>query len=827
MPLSVLRAQSLLPVKGIDSVLTYLHQHHLFNGVVLLADNGTVIYKEAFGVANIATGEKLTTASAFNLASVSKQFVAMTIMILKEEGLLRFDDPVQEYLPAFPYPEITLRHLMTHTSGLPEYFDPMLRYLGSTDTVENEHVLQWLVDYKPELDFQTGEKWQYSNTGYVLLPLIVEHVSGLPFEVYFREEIARPLGLKDTYVYHLRLGQSPANRVFGFKRFEGKNVPDDLGRFDGLDGDGNIYSSVEDLLIWDQSLNTEMLVGKNTLREALTPVKLKDGSTYGYGFGWGISENGNIFSHTGGWAGFRTYIVRFLNKKQTLVLLCSDGNFRHRDLVMDILSGKTVVLPQTHLIQNVRLIDGTGIPSRSASVRLLDDRIWEVGNLQPLPGEKFTDGHGQVLAPGFIDTHSHHDWSLADQPGAVACLNQGITTIIVGQDGGGSFMDTIAASFERQPVAVNLATYTGHTTLRRRAMGGMSALFRQATSHEVEKMKTLLEEEMQKGSFGLATGLEYESAFYSSRVEVMELAKVAATHQGRYISHIRSEDTELENALDEIIQIGREAKLPVQISHIKVSIKSKWGRSRWVIEQLQRARAEGVDITADCYPYDFWQSTLRVLFPKRDYTNPESAEYAMTDLVDPNGSYLVRFAPQTEYAGKSITEIAGLRNESPAESLLWLLAEATKYEEMHPTENVEGVMGKAMSEEDVRNFLAWPHTNICSDGSIDGHPRGHGAFTRILARYVREQQLFSLETAIYKMTGLAAQHLGITDRGTIAPGQFADLVLFNPGTVQDHAVIGDNTALSTGIEQVWVNGEVVYADMKSTGLLPGKFIRRK
>ena len=231
--------------------------------------------------------------------------------------------------------------------------------------------------------------------------------------------------------------------------------------------------------------------------------------------------------------------------------------------------------------------------------------------------------------------------------------------------------------------------------------------------------------------------------FTASRDEVMDLAKVAARHQGRYISHIRSEDTELENALDEIIQIGREAKLPVQISHIKVSIKSKWGRSRWVIEELQRARAEGIDITADCYPYDFWQSTLRVLFPKRDYTNPESAEYAMTDLVDPSGSYLVRFAPQPEYAGKSISEIALLRNESPATSLLWLIAEATKYEELHPTENVEGVMGKAMSEEDVRNFLAWPHTNICSDGSIDGHPRGHGAFTRVLARYVREQQLFS------------------------------------------------------------------------------------
>ena len=251
----MLRAQSSLPVTTIDSILTYLHQHHLFNGTVLLAENGKVAYKEAFGVANISTGEALTTASAFNLASVSKQFVSMTVMLLKEEGKLDYDDPVQRYLPAFPYQGITLRHLMTHTSGLPEYFDPMIRYLGSTDTVENHHVLQWLADYKPELDFQPGEKWQYSNTGYVLIPLIVEQISSDPFEVFFRNRIADPLGLKDTYVYHLRLGESPANRVFGFSGLKERDVPDDLGRFDGLDGDGNIYSSAEDLLIWEQSLN--------------------------------------------------------------------------------------------------------------------------------------------------------------------------------------------------------------------------------------------------------------------------------------------------------------------------------------------------------------------------------------------------------------------------------------------------------------------------------------------------------------------------------------------------------------------------------------------
>jgi N-acyl-D-aspartate/D-glutamate deacylase len=814
-------------VNTLDSALTCLHQRQLFNGVALVAEGGKAVYKKAFGTANIATGEPLTTRSAFNLASVSKQFVAMTLMMLNERGQLAYDDEVRKHLPSFPYEKITIRQLMTHTSGLPEYFDLVQRYMHSTDTVENADILQLLADKKPPPDFQPGERWSYSNTGYVLLPLIVEKVSGEPFEKFFQENIAKPLGLKDTYVYHLRLGESPKNRVYGFRRSEGRLLPDDLGRFDGLDGDGNVYSSAEDLLAWEQALYTEKLVKKTTLQEAFTPVKLNDSSTHGYGFGWGISEDGNMLSHTGGWAGFRTIIVRFLDKKQTLILLCSDGNFYQRNIAMNILAGKPFTLPQTHLIHNVQVVDGTGAPARPAALRILNDRIREVGDLSPLPGETVTDGKGRVLAPGFIDSHSHHDWSLADQPEAIACVNQGITTIVVGQDGGGSLMDTIEASFTKQAPAVNLATYTGHATLRRLAMGGSRALFRQCTPAELEKMKAMLDEEMKKGSFGLSTGLEYESGFYSSREEVLELAKIAAKHQGRYISHIRSEDTDLDFALDEIINIGRECKMPVKISHIKVSIKSKWGQSRQVLAALQAARAEGIDITADCYPYDFWQSTLRVLFPKRDYENLASAEYAMTDLVDPAGSYLVRFAPQPEYAGKSLTEIAAMRGETPAQSLVWLVATAATYEEKHPGENVEGVMGKAMSEEDVRNFLAWSHTNICSDGSTEGHPRGYGAFARVLARYVREQKLLTLEDAVHKMTGLTAEHLGIRDRGVIASGNYADLVLFDPATVQDNAVIGNNKALSTGIGAVWVNGQLVYEDGKARGNMPGRFLKRE
>jgi CubicO group peptidase (beta-lactamase class C family) len=598
-------AQLSTKIPIIDSALNYLHQHQLFNGVALVAENGKTVYGKAFGVADISTGEKLTTRSSFNLASVSKQFVCMMTMILKEKGKLTYEDKVVKYFPAFPYPTITIRQLMTHTSGLTEYEVPITRLYGSTDTITNQILLEWLSKYKPALDFKPGEKWQYSNTAYVVLASIIEKVSGNSFSKFLEENIVKPLGLKETYAFYLKQGDSPENRVYGFRRVEGKIKPDDLIRFDGLIGDGNIYSSAEDLLTWEQALNTEKLVKKATLMEAFTPVRLNNKTTFDYGFGWFISDDRKVLSHTGGWVGFRNIIVRYLDKKQTLILLCNDGNFRQRDIAMNILTGKPYNLPKTQLIKNVRLIDGTGAPERNVAVRVVDERIHEVGELTPFEGETVTDGLGMVLSPGFIDSHSHHDWSLIDQPEATAMVSQGITTIVAGQDGGGSLIDTISATFSKKTPAVNLATFTGHATLRRLTMGGYRALFRQATKAEVEKMKKLLDEELKKGSWGLSTGLEYESAFYSSREEVMDLAKVTARNNGRYFSHIRSEDTELEDALDEIITIGKEANLPVLISHIKVSIKSKWGQSRQVLAQLHRARADGVDITADCYPYDF------------------------------------------------------------------------------------------------------------------------------------------------------------------------------------------------------------------------------
>jgi N-acyl-D-aspartate/D-glutamate deacylase len=358
---------------------------------------------------------------------------------------------------------------------------------------------------------------------------------------------------------------------------------------------------------------------------------------------------------------------------------------------------------------------------------------------------------------------------------------------------------------------------------------GAHDLYRTATPVEIEKMKSILATELEKGSFGLSTGLEYEASFYSSKQEVIDLAKVTAAHNGLYTSHIRSEDLHMDEAIEEIIEIGRQTKMPVQVSHIKIANKLNWGTANKILDKLNQARLSGINITADVYPYTYWNSTLRVLFPGKDFDNLASAQMATKQLFDPNESVLVQFAPNPSYVGKTITEIGVERNEEPAQALMSLIKIAEDFKKANPnySGSIEAIAGKAMSEEDVKVFLAWPEAIICSDGNAGGHPRGYGAFTRVLGIYVREEKLMPLEKAIHKMTGQSAAFFGFKNRGTVAVGNYADLVLLDPATVIDQANLKNSKALSTGIDMVWVNGTLVYQSMKSTGKQPGVLIKRK
>src|SRR5690606_15522805 len=410
-------------------------------------------------------------------------------------------------------------------------------------------------------------------------------------------------------------------------------------------------------------------------------------------------------------------------------------------------------------------------------------------------------------------------------PDALPAVSQGITTVVLGQDGGSPLpLADFFAGLRASPVAVNVASYAGHNTIRSRVLGDDYP--RPASDEEVAAMAALLEEELAAGALGLSTGLEYDPGIHSQRSEVLALAQVAARAGGRYISHVRSEDRWFEDALDEIINIGRVTGMPVQVSHIKLAMKRLWGETPRIIAKLDAARAEGVQISADIYPYEYWQSNLMVLLPERDYTDRAAIEEALDQIAPPDGLWMTRFDPQPEYVGRTLTEIARSRNTDPVTAFMHL-AEASAQMEARTGEGADAIIGTSMREDDIRKMLLWPGTNICTDGAFeDLHPRARGAFTRVLGRYVREQGLLGLEEAVHKMTGLAARHMGFEDRGVIREGAVADLVLFDPDTVIDRATPEQPGRLSEGIEAVWVAGTLVFEYGRSTGARPGVVITR-
>ena len=483
---------------------------------------------------------------------------------------------------------------------------------------------------------------------------------------------------------------------------------------------------------------------------------------------------------------------------------------------------------QGFFIRNVTVVDGTGSAGRLASVRIAGDRIVDIGQLSPVVGETVIDGDGSVLAPGFIDSHSHHDEDVLGVGDPTAILSQGITTVILGQDGDSHYpLGEFFAEVTQKKTPVNVASYSGHNSLRREVMG--ENFRRKATIEEVGKMRNMLANDMATGAIGLSTGLEYDPGIYSTTTEVIMLAREAAKAGGRYISHIRSEDTYHTDAIEEIILIGRETGMPVQISHIKLARKGLWGTAGKLVARLEAARAEGITITADIYPYTYWSSTMEVLIPDRDFENRNNFVYALGELAPPEGLYLVHYAPDPGLVDKSFAEIAKLKGTDPVTLYMELIKTSRTWRSENPEGGrAEGVVGTSMHEDDIKTLMSWAHTNICSDGSSDGgHPRGWGAFPRVLGKYVRENGVLALEQAIHKMSLLSARHMGIQDRGVIRKGAFADLVLFNPDTVIDNARIGKRAAMSGGIRTVWVNGKVAFENGKLTNERPGLVLRRE
>lgn len=486
--------------------------------------------------------------------------------------------------------------------------------------------------------------------------------------------------------------------------------------------------------------------------------------------------------------------------------------------------------PESTLIQNARIIDGTGTSEFTGAVRIENDRIIEVGNLSALPGEKTIDAGGNILAPGFIDTHSHHAEGIAEYREMLAVVSQGVTTIVIGADGKSSVKDEygfvpladLKAQLEAQPVAVNIAAFSPHGSIRYTAMG--KDFRRAANDSELATMKELLTDDMRHGALGLSTGLEYSPGIYSETEEVIALAQVAAALGGRYSSHMRDEDDRIQDSIDEVIRIGKEARIPVHISHIKLADKALWGTTKVVLNKLDAARKSGVEVSVDIYPYQYWHSSLSILFPDRDFTNMEAAKFTFERTTDPETLIFTAFEPNPDYTGLSIADIAKILEQDVHTTLLQLTQMSDAYLQTHG-KGGDSIIAKGMAEADIVDFMQWQHTNLCSDGGNEGgHPRGYGAFPRFLSRYLTDETGISLETAINKMTGLAATNVGIEERGAIKAGNYADLVLFDPETIADRATFEDPQLVAKGILKVWVNGNIVFNDGATTGLYPGTLV---
>lgn len=340
--------------KQIDSLLKASHEEKKFYGNVLIAEKGTIIYQQSFGKANEATGQDLNAESIFELASVSKQFTAMGIMLLKQQGKLNYDDSLRKFIPELPYYNITIRQLLHHTSGLPDYMDLFMKNWDSTKIATNKDMVEQLAKYKPAILFAPGKKWEYSNTGYALLASIIEKVSGKSFGDYLDIAIFKPLDMKRTMVYRRRYEKKTVdNYAYGYVFDKTKNkfvLPDSLAEtanmvysLDGIVGDGTVNSTTHDLLKWDRALYTEKLVPKEMLAEAFEPGLLNDGKKTTYGFGWFLGENkeiGKLVNHSGGWPGYSTLIERHLDSDKTIIILRNhDGEFQLMQKLRNILYG--------------------------------------------------------------------------------------------------------------------------------------------------------------------------------------------------------------------------------------------------------------------------------------------------------------------------------------------------------------------------------------------------------------------------------------------------------------------------------------------------------
>jgi N-acyl-D-amino-acid deacylase len=525
------------------------------------------------------------------------------------------------------------------------------------------------------------------------------------------------------------------------------------------------------------------------------------------------------------------------------------------------------------IITRGHIIDGTGSPWYSGDLGIRDGKIAAIGNLSAAPRKRTIDAAGKVVAPGFIDMLGQSELTILVDPRLPSKIYQGITSEITGEGNSiAPLNDAIIqtdhtgydhykmrpdwrtfrqyfARLEKQGMGINLASYVGATEVRRMVLGEDDI---QPTPAQLDEMKALVRDAMKDGAAGVSTALEYAPAPYAKTEELIALATEAGKAGGIYSTHMRNESDSVLEAIDEALRIGREAHIPVEIWHIKVAGKANWGRMPEVVAKLNAARAAGADVTADTYAYTAWYNDFSAFIPAWAHDggdaklverlkDPITREKIRKDMLTPSKDWdnewqeipgpdaimigAVENLALLPLQGKRLSEIAKMWNKDPMDALFDFLIQDTS----------TGVAVFGMSQPDVTLALQQPWVAIDNDsegtspegilGQAHPHPRAYGTFPRILAKYVREEKVLTLEDAIRKFSALPAQRLRLTDRGVLKAGMWADVVIFDPASVRDRATFDNPNQFSEGMEYVLVNGVPVIDQGKMTGALPGKVLR--
>ena len=495
------------------------------------------------------------------------------------------------------------------------------------------------------------------------------------------------------------------------------------------------------------------------------------------------------------------------------------------------------------LIKNGKIVDGTGNSWHYGDVGIVKDKIVAVGKLEG-SATKTIDAKGLIVSPGFIDVHTHIEGNDISVPNSPNFIMDGVTSVVTGNCGGSNVdISTYFRKIDSVKNSMNIATLIGHNSVRRAVMGDVQ---RDPSPSEQKQMEDLVEQAMREGAVGISTGRIYVPGTYSKAEEVIGLGKAAARHNGVYASHIRDEGDRVTEAIEEAINIGRQAKMPVEISHFKVTYKPNWGKSTSTVAQVEKARQEGIDVTVDQYPYVASSTSLNTIIPswalsggfdslkgrlKDPIIRKKIKEEMLANLKKKqlkNYSYAVvaRYAPDTTINGKNISEINVLRGRKAKAS-----HEAETIMEMVGTTEQVQMVYFSMNEKDLRTIMEYPYNMIASDAGISRfgsgvpHPRAYGTNARVLGQYVRQLKVVRLEEAIRRMTSLPAQKFQLHDRGLIKVGMAADILIFDENKVNDQATFDKPHAYSTGFHYVLVNGQITAENGKHTGVRNGTVLK--